>query len=191
MAAYIGNDLGIVEPCTKCNDYSTILQFSEPPRNTRLFKIFNEAQCKALQSAPISFNYHSFMVDYHKFTQNQNLHRFFRVLSTSPSKDNSFTFVSAIEGREFPLYGLQHHPEWCFHDFYFPKVNVVCSEQTKGIGKAIGKFFLEEAGKNKHKYEDKNELRQRTIINAKIHLDSSKGYIYLLNKVVNVARKIL
>ncbi len=181
MAACVGGDIGIVETCDKCANYCATLDYTKEADESRIMKALTADQRARLHSVPLSFNYHSFKIDHAKFLASPKLNDFFRVVSTSPAEDGSFSFVSTIEGREYPFYAFQHHPEWSFHDFYFPRVNVVHSAETIGIGRAIGQFVRAEALKNKHVYPDKEELKGKIIVNGKLYMDSGKGYAYLLN----------
>lgn len=183
FAAAIGNDLSIVEPCEKCVNYSTILDLTPLAVKSKFLKALSEEQLKRLQTADLCYNYHSFMVDRKKFLKNQLLSEFFNIISLSPSIDKSFKFVSMIEGKKYPFYGLQFHPEWCLHDFYDKSVNiaVVQTEETHSISRNIAKFFLSEAKKNGRVYHDKAELRKEVVVNAERQFDSVKGYIYLID----------
>jgi len=181
LAAAIGETLDIVEPCEFCCNYCTTLEYCKESQDAKILKAFSEEQLKKLQNEKLSFNYHSFMIDYDKFIKNKKLNEFFRVVSLSPSQENHFKFVSTIEARNYPFYAVQHHPEWSFHDFYFPKTNVICNSDTVNIGKSLGNFFLNEARKNKNEYLDKVDLKNKLLVNGKSYLDESKGYVFLFN----------
>ena len=185
MISHIGEDISLITPCNKCTDYNAILQFTEEGRNTRLLtKGLNKAQCELLEKEHLSYNYHTYMVEPKLFIKNLKLTEFFNLVSTSPSEDKSFNFISTIEAKRMPFYGFQHHPEWGFYDFYNPKLKVICNDKTKDIGNTIGNFFLSEAKKNKHVYEDKKELEEHIIVNKKIERVDLKGYTYFTNKAM-------
>eukprot|EP00826_Nyctotherus_ovalis_P005065 TRINITY_DN11136_c0_g1_i1.p1 TRINITY_DN11136_c0_g1~~TRINITY_DN11136_c0_g1_i1.p1 ORF type:complete len:318 (-),score=42.74 TRINITY_DN11136_c0_g1_i1:118-1071(-) len=181
MVSYVAKDFSLIEPCTNCNDYNAILKFTEEGKDSRLYrKCFNERQIENLQAKSLSYNYHSFMIDPERFLAHEKLSKFFSIISTSPSINNSFEFVSTIEAKEFPFYAFQHHPEWSFYDYYNPKLNVICDNETKDIGNAIRLFFLKESKKNNNVYADKEELEKRLIVNQKLHKAEIKGYTYFL-----------
>jgi len=182
MTSYISKDLSLVQPCIKCSDYNTTLRFTEEGKRSKLYKeCFNKKQLEDLEKKHLSYNYHSYMVDPKRFVENEKLSKFFNMVSTSPACDDSFEFVSTIEGREVPFYAFQHHPEWCFYDFYDPKLNVICNNETKDIGDSIRTFFLNECKKNNNTYEDKEELERKMLVNEKLEKVKTKGYIYFLN----------
>lgn len=59
-----------------------------------------------------SFQYfnHKFGLDVKDFDNNKYLNNFFKPLAINEDK-NGRTFVSAVEGKDMPFYGVQFHPE--------------------------------------------------------------------------------
>ena len=183
MTSCIGSSLDIIEPCDNCNDYSTTLEWTSEAKDSKIYNCFLEEQRTRLSSAPLSFNFHSYMVDLNKFKENKDLNNFFKVVATSNSMTKDFSFITAIEGKNYPFFAFQHHPEWCYHDFYYPKGNIVNSIETIEIGNSIAKLFLSEAKKNKNSYPKPEELKAKSVVNATKYLHKSKGYVYLLNPI--------
>lgn len=50
-------------------------------------------------------------VEYKKYEQNENLKDFFHITSYSRNKDNQTKFIATFEGKEYPVYSMQFHPE--------------------------------------------------------------------------------
>ena len=59
-----------------------------------------------------SFQYfnHKFGLDVTDFNSNKNLRSFFKPLAVNEDK-NGRIFISAVEGKNMPFYGVQFHPE--------------------------------------------------------------------------------
>jgi hypothetical protein len=113
-----------------------------------------------LSKQKVNYNYHSFMADYAKFCANPFLNYFFNVVSTSPCCDDSFSFVSTIEGKKYPFYAFQHHPEWGVQNFYTTAKNTVQKKDTRDVARTIMEFFMTEAGKNEARFVDPGCLSQ-------------------------------
>ena len=177
--AVIAKDIELVEKTHKCDDYCAVLQFTETAKASKLYNAFTDYQKKILQEQKISYNYHSYMTDYKKFMANQYLSEFFNVVSLSPCSDESFSFVSTIEGKKYPFYAFQHHPEWGVHNFYLIKLKTVENADTKAITKTAGDFFVAESKKNSNRFANLEDLKSRLICNAKTYKNPEKGYVYL------------
>lgn len=181
MTAVMGSALDIVEFAKGTSNYNAVLNWTSEASHSQLWNCFSAEQRKMLANQQLSFNYHNYMVDPEKFKKNQKLNDFFRIVSTSPSEQGDFEFVSSIEGRQYPFYGFQHHPEWCYHDFYYPKMEVIKSGVTAEIGNAVARLFLGDARRNQNVYPNKEELKKKSLVNAPTSLNQSKGFIYMLN----------
>ena len=181
MTAVIGDSLDIVEFAYGSCDYNTVLNWTSEAPNSKVWDCFSKEQRELLSTKDLSFNYHFYKVDVEKFKQNQKLDAFFKILSTSPSKAREYEFISIIEGKHYPFYAFQHHPEWCYHDFYYPKMQVILSKVTEEIGNSIAKLFLDDARKNRNVYPNKKELKERIVVNAPTAINETKGYVHLLN----------
>ncbi len=185
LAACIGRDLSLVQPCADCCDYSAALAFTPSAARSRLFGSLAPEQRVRLASAELSFNFHSYSVLADRFRANRRLHDMFAITATSRSRTGLREFVSSFEGRGIPIYATQHHPEWCLHDFYTPRVNVVRTPETVRIGREIGKFFVSEAMKGSRGGWSREELRRRALVNCGVSFrDQVKGYVYLANRAV-------
>lgn len=181
MTAVMSSALDIIEFAEGTSNYNAVLNWTSEASHSQLWNCFSEEQRKMLANQKLSFNYHNYMVDIEKFKKEKKLSDFFRIVSTSPSEQGHFEFVSSIEGRQYPFYGFQHHPEWCYHDFYYPKMKVIKSEVTAEIGNAVARLFLGDARRNQNVRLNKEELKKKSLVNAPTNLSQSKGFIYMLN----------
>lgn len=84
-----------------------------------------------------------------------------RILSTNNDREG-FTFISAMEHKLYPIYGVQFHPEKNAFEF---KENYGISHSRSGIQamQHLSNFFVDECKKNEHSFSDK-ELEMNSLI---------------------------
>ncbi len=153
MVAVAADDLEIVEKCEKCLGYNANVEFKDTT-NSRFLSALPEELRNFLRDQKCTRNYHSYKVDPEKFAQNPRLTAVYRVVGLSPASDESFNFVSIIEGRRYPFYGVQFHPELGARTYFsldavgFPDLN-----KTARVAQAMMNFIREEASKNENRVE--------------------------------------
>jgi len=181
FVAIIGKDIELVEKREKCVNYCAPLEFSEKSivEKSKFYNCFTESQLQYLSKENLSFNYHSFATSIEKFQSNHYLSEFFNIIAVSPSSDNSFKFVTMIEGKKYPFYAVQHHPEWGVYNFYLTKHNFIVNSKTKEIMKSITKFLINETKKNKNRFLNLDDLEKVLVYNAKIVQNPIKGNMFV------------
>lgn len=101
-----------------------------------------------------------------------------KILSTSKNRNGTLKFISAIEGINYPFYAVQFHPEKSSYDFN-PNHPTVHSLDSIKIMQTFAVFFVNEARKNGHYFENNNQISQMSIYNGEIKFDKNLGPIYL------------
>mmetsp|Transcript_11716 Transcript_11716/g.19046 ORF Transcript_11716/g.19046 Transcript_11716/m.19046 type:complete len:324 (+) Transcript_11716:136-1107(+) len=91
-------------------NYTVPLVLTEEASTSRLFGACPKDLMTYLSTKAITMNNHRFGVAPSAFKNNAKLLDFFRVLSTNVDR-NGYEFVSTIEGKRYPVYGAQWHPE--------------------------------------------------------------------------------
>lgn len=121
-----------------------------------------------LATQPVTFNAHHAGIETTKFFKTESLSSFYRVTSTNVDR-NGREFVSTMEAYKYPFFGAQWHPEK--NNFEWGKVNgqpyEVINHSPDGIKVAqwAANFFVSEARKNLHKFEDAEEEDKLLIWN--------------------------
>lgn len=85
------------------------------------------------------------------------LDRKFRLISTNQGVDNpNLTFISTFEHKQWPIYGVQWHPERISYEFRFNKYmkNVPHTVDAVFVGQHFSNFFVSEARKNNNSYSN-------------------------------------
>ena len=87
---------------------------------------------------------------------------------------NGLEFVSSIEHFRFPFYGVQFHPEKNLYEWIRNKnishtTNAIISSQF------FAEYFVNEARKSDHRFEDSKEEDQYVIYNFSPQFTGAKG----------------
>ena len=100
-------------------------------KDSRIIHYASPSQKQHLAHFKPEFN-HEHGISLYNFMNNSQLRKTFRILSTSHDRAGR-EYVSMIEGRNLPIYGVQFHPEWSQ-----PQLNWMAA------------FFTSEAAKSTH-----------------------------------------
>ncbi|KAL4635999.1 gamma-glutamyl hydrolase-like isoform X1 [Arapaima gigas] len=131
--------------------------------SSRIFQNFPVKLLKAVSQEPLTGNFHHYGVTEETFKGNKKLQQFFSILSTNVA-ENGAKFVSTMEGRWYPFYGVQWHPEvnrfqWR-PSFQFPH-----SSNAVQVSSLLSEFFVNEARKSLHHFPSPEEETAALIYN--------------------------
>ncbi|CAF1668513.1 unnamed protein product [Rotaria magnacalcarata] len=116
------SSIDILEPCKGYDfateltfmpgyDFATELTFMPDAADSQLLGSSLPLNIKnALQNDSTTANYHNFCMRPTNFSADPMLSTFYKMLSISPDLEGK-TFVSTIESRRYPIFGVQWHPE--------------------------------------------------------------------------------
>ncbi|XP_004463965.1 gamma-glutamyl hydrolase [Dasypus novemcinctus] len=136
------------------------LNFTSAIMHSRMFRNFPGDLLLALAVEPLTANFHMWSLSLTNFTANENLKTFFNILSTNTV--NNIEFISTMEAYEYPIYGVQWHPEKAPYEW----------ERKKGISHSpnavktafyLADFFVGEARKNNHHFDSQEEEKKALI----------------------------
>ena len=96
------------------------LDFTEDGLHSRMMSGATQAQLKKLSKKDCTLNNHKMGLSPTKFKRHKNIDKFYKIVSTSKDRKGR-DFVSTIEGRFYPFYGVQWHPERSSAMDYFAK----------------------------------------------------------------------
>ena len=120
---------------TRFDSYDNLLlnlEFTPEGKRSRLVRFMKAKVLKKLEKRPCTLNNHKLGISPLRFKRHKNLDNFYKVVSWSRDRKGR-KFVSTIEGRYYPFFGVQWHPERSSEMDYFVK------------------FFKSELRKNKKK----------------------------------------
>ncbi|XP_063304487.1 gamma-glutamyl hydrolase-like [Pelobates fuscus] len=148
---------------TSADNISLPLQLINDISSSKMFQSASPELLQALSHENITANFHHFGITPETFLANEKLSNFYRILSTNRDK-KGMEFVSTMEARNFPIYGVQWHPEvnrfqW-HRDLAYPH-----SENAIWISQYMANFFISEARKNLNHFANEQEEEKSLIYN--------------------------
>ncbi|OCT76859.1 hypothetical protein XELAEV_18032062mg [Xenopus laevis] len=147
---------------TETEDISLPLNFSANALNSKLFKHISKELYTALSSKPITANFHYWSLSMQNFTKNEKLSKFYNVLTTN--SDGSVEFISTFEAYDYPIYGVQWHPEK--NPFEWKKAsNISHSSEAVRAAFYMAEFFVNEARKSSHHFTEEEDETKALIYN--------------------------
>ena len=79
-------------------------------KRSRMMHGFSKRYRAYLENSPSTLQYHDYGISPTDFLANAHLRRFYRILATA-NDHQGCEYVAAIEGKYYPIYGVQGHPE--------------------------------------------------------------------------------
>jgi len=143
------------------------LNFSKDFKNSRLFSLASPDIIETLSTKKVTMNNHNAGVTPDNWYSNKNLVSFFHVLSTNKDR-NGKEFISTIEGKFYPIYGTQWHPEKPIYEWW--EQEVIChTDESVKANQYMANFFLREARKNNHTFPSREEEWKNLIYSFSPH----------------------
>ncbi|CAF0729107.1 unnamed protein product [Adineta ricciae] len=144
-----------------CNgyDFATELTFMPDADNSRLLgSSLPSSVKKGLVNEPTTANFHNFCMRPENFTADPVLSNFYKMLTVSYDLDNR-SFISTIESRRYPIFGVQWHPEKNAFEW---RVNTTIPHSRDAIEvmQYTANFFAEQARQNTNHFDSlQDELK--------------------------------
>ncbi|OCT90246.1 gamma-glutamyl hydrolase [Xenopus laevis] len=160
---------------TSAENISLPLNLTDEVASSRMFLRAPPDLLRVLSQERVTANFHHFGLTPETFRANKKLSDFFRVLSTNRDI-NGVEFISTIEARNYPIYGVQWHPEvnrfqWR-SDFSFPH-----SANAIWVSQYLADFFVNEARKSQNHFPTEKEENAALIYNwTPIYTANISGY---------------
>lgn len=126
------------------DNLQSTLDFTEDGLSSRIMKQVSKVELKKLSTKDCTLNNHEMGITPSKFKKHKNLDKFYKIVSTSKDRKGR-DYVSTIEGRFYPFYGVQWHPERSSAMDFFAKffVNELKKNRTKNK-KSTQKIYTKE-----------------------------------------------
>eukprot|EP00747_Dinoflagellata_sp_TGD_P221936 gnl/TRDRNA2_/TRDRNA2_93700_c0_seq2.p1 gnl/TRDRNA2_/TRDRNA2_93700_c0~~gnl/TRDRNA2_/TRDRNA2_93700_c0_seq2.p1 ORF type:complete len:412 (+),score=28.92 gnl/TRDRNA2_/TRDRNA2_93700_c0_seq2:130-1365(+) len=126
------------------------LVFNQDTFPGRVFQSANESLRDWFASGKVAYNSHVLGIEPHHFAKSAALARTFDILASSSDRKGS-QYVSVIQGKKLPIYGVQFHPEMVR---FAPTVscigNLPKTPEAVAASDYLANFFMSEAAKNNH-----------------------------------------
>ncbi|XP_069552650.1 gamma-glutamyl hydrolase [Brachyistius frenatus] len=152
---------GVTLSFTNTSGVALPLNFTDEAKTSRIFKGFPADLMKDLASEPLTENSHKWSLATLTYNTNENLQKFYKVLSTNT--DGKIEFVSTMEAYDYPIYATQWHPEKSAFEWTRPSI----SHSPPAIRTTFytAEFFVGEARKSFHTFQSEEEESKALIYN--------------------------
>lgn len=147
-----------VEHRASCYSYNEALplEFKRGSFNSRLFGRAPTDIIGILTKENITANFHRYCLTKQNMTE-LKLYDDWRFLTTNEDS-NGLEFISTLEHRRYPIYGLQFHPEKNIYEWRKEKHHPHSAEGIR-VSQYFGNFFVNEARKSGHKFPESEEQK--------------------------------
>eukprot|EP00300_Choanocystis_sp_HF-7_P009446 c16437_g1_i4.p1 GENE.c16437_g1_i4~~c16437_g1_i4.p1 ORF type:complete len:187 (+),score=42.07 c16437_g1_i4:270-830(+) len=142
-------------------DLANSLDFTNLAPLSRVYGSLPPALFEKVAEDNLTVNFHHDGILPASFQSNTYLSETFNVLSTNVDRVNK-QYVSSIEGKTLPFYGVQYHPEK--NSFEWDTDNTPHSSDAVALAQELARFFVDECRKNRHSY-DADSLSREIIWN--------------------------
>jgi len=146
------NDTSVLDHDFESDDVSLSLKLTSSADESRLFKAMPEKLKTIVTSQDVTYNHHKGGITPNKFNNCKKLADFYRPLSTNVDKKGK-TFISTMEGKKYPFYGTQWHPEKAEFEWKEDK-KFNHSGDSIELNSWMSRFFVSECRKNNIHFSD-------------------------------------
>ncbi|XP_051278576.1 gamma-glutamyl hydrolase [Dicentrarchus labrax] len=160
---------------TTAENIALPLNLTAEASTSKMFEGFPSEFMKVLTQEPLTGNFHHYGLTVKTFQENEKLQSFFSILSTNVA-ENGAHFVSTIEGKRYPFYGTQWHPE--VNRFQWDrKRNFPHSAHAVQLSSLLAQFFVEEGRRSLHQFDNPEEEASSLIYNyTPVYAANFTGY---------------
>ncbi|KAM9810577.1 gamma-glutamyl hydrolase [Neosynchiropus ocellatus] len=159
-ALVAGKDLLSITPAE--NDMMP-LNLTKEAFTSNMFADFPSGMMAAVAKEPLTGNFHRYGMSVTDFQANEDLRSFFSILSTNVAH-NGVEFISTFEGKRYPFYGVQWHPEVSCYKWSRNR-NVPHSPNAVRLTSLLAEFFVNEGRRSLHHFDDTKEEEAALIYN--------------------------
>ncbi|XP_057819590.2 gamma-glutamyl hydrolase 2 isoform X2 [Cryptomeria japonica] len=150
-------DQNILERFNATKMPSTVQFVGNPTKESDMFKRFSPKLLNKLTTKRLIMQNHMFGLSPERIQGNTELARFFKILTTSTDESGK-TYVSTVQGYNYPVTGFQWHPEK--NAFEWGMATIPHSEDAVRVTQNVASFFISEARKSSRRRSEKEVLAE-------------------------------
>lgn len=175
------DDIEILDHGFDAGNISLPLNFTDEARSSRIFGSMSADVYNWLATKPLTMNSHENGITTKHFAQSRKVSSFYKALATNVDR-NGVEFISAFEAYNYPIYGVQFHPEKSMFEFGekdsgTPHEVINHSFEAISASQYFANFFVNEARKNDQKFHDPHEERAALIYNYRTYTVKSPKFV--------------
>lgn len=129
------------------------LNFTAHAPSSSLYGSLSKQNYETLAKKSVTVNLHHEGVEPQTFINNAKLSSFYNMLSTNADRKGR-QFVSSMEAKQYPIFGVQYHPERNLFE-HAPTYNINHDLEAKQVMQSIANNFIKQAQKNNHSFDPK------------------------------------
>lgn len=176
MGYISANNVDIRTDC-KSQKVALPLEFKEDFTESRLFGSCPADVIEILKTKPVTPNFHNYCITEKNITT-YKLDGEWRVMSLNDDQSNEpVRFISTMEHRHYPFYGVQFHPEKVLYE-WVENYNITHLTEAISASQYFARFFVNEAKKSNHSFPDFSEENRHLIYNFPVTFTALKGSTY-------------
>lgn len=161
----------VLEKFDSNNHRTQLIYFKNLTKNSRMFRKITPRLKNISEKKKLMLFFHNYGISVEALENNTALSNFFKITSTAKAKDGKI-FVASIEGKEFPFYGVQYHPEKTFAE-WTKMLDLNHSEDAIEYSLYLSKFFVSETRRNFHSFKN-NQTEEKSLISNYCPLKQEK-----------------
>ncbi|XP_055324546.1 gamma-glutamyl hydrolase-like [Sitodiplosis mosellana] len=189
LLLYVSNENQEYRTYCSSQKQSLPLDFNKDFQNSRLFGTAPESIIDILKNEAVTPNFHSYCVTKENMTQ-FGLDKKWDTLSTNRDF-KGLEFISTIEHKRYPFYGVQFHPEKVLYEWIRNR-NISHTEGAVASAQYFAQFFVNECRKNDNRFDSIDEENQMLIYNFPCtftgRLNSTFEQSYLFERDIDYGR---
>ncbi|XP_016991011.2 gamma-glutamyl hydrolase A [Drosophila rhopaloa] len=151
------------------------MEFKEDFNKSRLFAYISDDIVANMVNKNVTYHWHQFCYTEKDFERDL-LNETWRVLSLNHDWDG-VEFISTMEHKKYPFYGVQFHPEKPMYEF--TKASIPHTAAAVISGQFFADFFVNEARKSNQSFANATEQARALIYNFKPEYTSILGSSYI------------
>nr|XP_031825645.1 gamma-glutamyl hydrolase-like [Nomia melanderi] len=150
------------------------LKFEDGYRDSNMYRAITDDLVTILETKNVTANFHHFCVT-KAGLKRVGIANKLKVLSTS--RANGTTFVSSVESTEYPFFGVQFHPEKNLYEWIEGR-GIPHDKKAVLVAQYFANFFVNEARKNRQRFEDSDEEVRSLIYNYPVTYTAQKNILF-------------
>lgn len=153
------------------------LEFKDDFMDSRLFRDCPADIIDILRTKAVTPNFHNYCITEKNMTA-FGLDEEWRVMSLNDDQSEvAVRFISTMEHRTYPFYGVQFHPEKVLYE-WVEKYNISHLAEAAQASQYFARFFVEECRRSGHAFADYAEENRHLIYNFPVSFSALKGSTY-------------
>ncbi|CAM6089037.1 unnamed protein product [Calypogeia fissa] len=163
LSVLVTKDHHVLEPFQASKKPAPIVFVDKAAKDKSFFKWFSDDLIERVSTESLALENHKWGLSPSKFAALKPLTDFFEVLTTTPDENNKI-YVSTVQGRKYPVTGVQYHPEKNMFEWGY---DTIPHGSAAGLfTQSVANFVVSEARKSQHAPSSAEQEQEFLIYNT-------------------------